>query len=173
MNHFIEHLDGNVVKADGTFSNVMDLLGVEASPLNVPNDGRGQTISAFVIDGKQYAVSAILDAVNTRISSLETKQSRYPIGIKITGAGTELSPYQTNYTFAQIKKVSNAYITLNNTPAAQIVNTVSNNEITKVTAKFAEFAADAMTVTTIEITSTGITGSTKEYTLTEASDNES
>ena len=80
MNYFIEHLDGNVVKADGTFSNVMDLLGVEASPLDVPNDGRGQTISAFVIDGKQYAVSAILGALNQRIVTLETSNGTGFIG---------------------------------------------------------------------------------------------
>lgn len=69
MNYFIELLDGNVVKADGTFSNVMDLLGVEASPLSVTNDGRSQTISAFVINEKQYAVSDIIEAFNQRSNS--------------------------------------------------------------------------------------------------------
>lgn len=154
----IQHLNGGIIKADGTESNLMELLNISVPALTVPNDGRGHTVSAFVVDDKQYALSEVLKKISEIIGG----------GMKanITGAGTSGSPYKMDHTFAEMKNAEPLTITLNGTPAISVAKTKSSGNVTKITAKFIAFG-ETMDVTTIEINSSGITGSTAEYTLTE------
>lgn len=159
MNHFILHLPGMVTKKDGSYTNILELLGVTAEPLDVENDGRGMTVSAVMIDGKQYPLADILARISGSLSG--------GLNVKITGTGASGDPFKADHTFAEMKKEQPLTITLNGTPATEIAYTKSSGNITKITAKFVSFGAGNMTVTELEINGSGITKTETTYALTE------
>lgn len=154
----IRQLPGDIIKADGTQSDIMTLLGVSASALDVPNDGRGHTVSSLVIGGKQYALSTVLERVAEQLSG--------GLAVAFSGAGTEASPYKADHTFTEMAAASPLTITWNGTPATEVAYTEDDGEITAISAVFVHFG-ETMDVTTLTINGSGITGETKEYTLTE------
>ena len=62
--NYIKKVPGNVIGKGDSKTDILTLLGLEVSPLDNKNDGRGgDVISSVVIGDKQYALSDVLTAL--------------------------------------------------------------------------------------------------------------
>ena len=66
----IHHIPGDIVAKGGTKTDILTLLDIDVDPLDIKNDGRSGSISAIVINGKQYALSDVLTAFVNKLSSI-------------------------------------------------------------------------------------------------------
>lgn len=66
--NYIKNVPGNVIGKGDSKTDILTLLGLEVSPLDNKNDGRGgDVISSVVIGDKQYALSDVLTALASAI----------------------------------------------------------------------------------------------------------
>lgn len=155
----IRHISGDIIKTGGTPSNILSELGITLTPLDVANDGRGQTVSAIVIDGKQYALGDALAKVKDSLSG----------GLCVKYTGTTPT---SSHTFAEMKDKDPLTITWDGNPAAEITYTKSSGVITQIHAKFLtiDTTNNTLKVTTVtaKSTSSSLTKSSKTYELTAA-----
>ena len=71
MNEFIKILPGKLLKADGSQTNLLEILGIDVDPMTVRNDGyKRPEIAAIIIGEYQYALADILEAIAGKLNAL-------------------------------------------------------------------------------------------------------
>ena len=70
MNEYIKILPGKLLKADGSQTNLLDILGIDVDPMTVRNDGyKRPEIASVIIGENQYALADILEAVAAKLNA--------------------------------------------------------------------------------------------------------
>lgn len=159
----IRQLDGNIINADGTESDLNELLSeyahIRVEPLDVPNDGRGHTVSTFVAKKKQYPLSTILKGIFSRLND--------GLSVPIEKIGDE---YDIGRPLDEIMAARKHHITLNGASAAEITYTKEggyNGKIIAIMAKFFGIKAGKMIVTFADFTDQEVTITESKFALTE------